>query len=174
MIVPCKDWPSAPASGGCGLDKGLSPGPRLPPRDRRRSPVADERRGHSNERGGQTVIAISNRSFSRNFSLSLTGYPSYRRFERFRPVLYASTREATPTGKTAEAIAACAAPSPSARAENLTASASACDLIKRSLPSRTAALVIPCRAALRRKKTRSAVCKDLPQIIFSHTPERCP
>ena len=72
MIVPCKDWPSAPASGGCGLDKGLSPGPRLPPRDRRRSPVADERRGHSNERAGQTVIAISNRWFSRNFSLSLT------------------------------------------------------------------------------------------------------
>ena len=72
VIVPCKDWPSAPASGGCGLDKGLSPGPRLPPRDRRRSPVADERRGHSNERAGQTVIAISNRWFSRNFSLSLT------------------------------------------------------------------------------------------------------
>src|SRR6516225_7428279 len=73
VIVPCKDWPSAPASGGCGLDKGLSPGPRLPPRDRRRSPVADERRGHSNERAGQTVIPISNRWFSRNFSLSLTG-----------------------------------------------------------------------------------------------------
>src|SRR6516165_7599576 len=72
VIVPCKDWPSAPACGGCGLDKGLSPGPRLPPRDRRRSPVADERRGHSNERAGQTVIAISNRWFSRNFSLSLT------------------------------------------------------------------------------------------------------
>jgi len=33
--VPCKDWPSATASGGYGLDKGLSPGPRLPPRDRR-------------------------------------------------------------------------------------------------------------------------------------------
>ena len=30
VIVPCKDWPSATAYGGCGLDKGLSPGPRLP------------------------------------------------------------------------------------------------------------------------------------------------
>jgi hypothetical protein len=35
VTVPCKDWPSASASGGYGLDKGLSPGPRLPPRDRR-------------------------------------------------------------------------------------------------------------------------------------------
>src|SRR5271167_2735481 len=35
VTVPCKDWPSAPASGGYGLDKGLPPGPRLPPRDRR-------------------------------------------------------------------------------------------------------------------------------------------
>ena len=25
VIVPCKDWPSATAYGGCGLDKGLSP-----------------------------------------------------------------------------------------------------------------------------------------------------
>src|SRR5271155_621517 len=33
--VPCKDGPSATASGSYGLDKGLSPGPRLPPRDRR-------------------------------------------------------------------------------------------------------------------------------------------
>src|SRR5947207_4370382 len=33
--VPCKDWPLATASGGYGLDKELSPGPRLPPRDRR-------------------------------------------------------------------------------------------------------------------------------------------
>jgi hypothetical protein len=23
--IPCKDWPSATASGGCGLDKGLPP-----------------------------------------------------------------------------------------------------------------------------------------------------
>ena len=27
VIVPCKDWPSATAYGGCGLDKGLSPRP---------------------------------------------------------------------------------------------------------------------------------------------------
>jgi hypothetical protein len=27
VIVPCKDWPSATAYGGCGLDKGLSPSP---------------------------------------------------------------------------------------------------------------------------------------------------
>jgi hypothetical protein len=27
VIVLCKDWPSATAYGGCGLDKGLSPGP---------------------------------------------------------------------------------------------------------------------------------------------------
>src|SRR6516225_3765112 len=74
VIFPCKDWRSAPDSGACGLDHGLSPRLRLPPRDRRRSPVADERRGHSNERAGQTVIAISNRWFSRNFSLSLTAY----------------------------------------------------------------------------------------------------
>ena len=40
VIVPCKDWPSATAYGGCGLDKGLSPGPRLPPRDRWRRPFA--------------------------------------------------------------------------------------------------------------------------------------
>ena len=26
VTVPCKDWPSATASGGYGLDKGLSPG----------------------------------------------------------------------------------------------------------------------------------------------------
>jgi hypothetical protein len=25
--IPCKDWPSATASGGCGLDKGLPPDP---------------------------------------------------------------------------------------------------------------------------------------------------
>jgi hypothetical protein len=25
--IPCKDWPSATASGGCGLDKGLRPDP---------------------------------------------------------------------------------------------------------------------------------------------------
>jgi ABC transporter substrate binding protein len=40
------------ASGGCGLDKGLSPGPRLPPRDRRWRPAGDEHRGHSNDRAG--------------------------------------------------------------------------------------------------------------------------
>src|SRR4029077_5797288 len=45
VTVPCKDWPSATASGGCGLDKGLPPGPRLPPRDRRWSPAGDEHRG---------------------------------------------------------------------------------------------------------------------------------
>jgi len=27
VMVPCKDWPSATASGGCGLDKGLPPNP---------------------------------------------------------------------------------------------------------------------------------------------------
>ena len=40
VIVPCKDWPSATAYGGCGLDEGRSPGPRLPPRDRRQRPLA--------------------------------------------------------------------------------------------------------------------------------------
>jgi hypothetical protein len=25
--IPCKEWPSATASGGCGLDKGLPPDP---------------------------------------------------------------------------------------------------------------------------------------------------
>ena len=72
VTVPCKDWPSATASGGCGLDKGLPPGPRLPPRDRRWSPAGDEHRGRSNDRAGRTAIAISNRWFSVNFSLALT------------------------------------------------------------------------------------------------------
>ena len=48
VIVPCKDWPSATAYGGCGLDKGLSPGPRLPPRDRRQGPLARANSGSAN------------------------------------------------------------------------------------------------------------------------------
>ena len=48
VIVPCKDWPSATAYGGCGLDKGLSPGPRLPPRDRWRRPFARANGGSAN------------------------------------------------------------------------------------------------------------------------------
>ena len=77
VTVPCKDWPSATASGGCGLDKGLPPGPRLPPRDRRWSPAGDEHRGRSNDRAGRTAIAISNRWFSVNFSLALTRRTDY-------------------------------------------------------------------------------------------------
>jgi hypothetical protein len=48
VIVPCKDWPSATAYGGCGLDKGLAPGPRLPPRDRRQGPLARANSGSAN------------------------------------------------------------------------------------------------------------------------------
>jgi len=45
VIVPCKDWPSATAFGGFGLDKGLLPGPRLPPRGRRQRPLARAKPG---------------------------------------------------------------------------------------------------------------------------------
>jgi hypothetical protein len=48
VIFPCKDWPSATAYGGCGLDKGLSPGPRLPPRDRRQGLLARANSGSVN------------------------------------------------------------------------------------------------------------------------------
>ena len=39
--IPCKDWPSATASGDCGLDKGSRPDPRLPPTTRQRNPFAE-------------------------------------------------------------------------------------------------------------------------------------
>jgi hypothetical protein len=48
VIFPCKDWPSTTAYGGCGLDKGLSPGPRLPPRDRRQGLLARAKSGSVN------------------------------------------------------------------------------------------------------------------------------
>src|SRR4029077_1550503 len=48
VIVPCQDWPSATAYGGCGLDKGLSSGPRLPPRDLWRRPFARANGGSAN------------------------------------------------------------------------------------------------------------------------------
>src|SRR4249920_3336740 len=82
VTVPCKDWPSATASGGCGLDKGLPPGPRLPPRDRRWSPAGDEHRGRSNDRAGRSAIAISNRWFSGNFSPALTAANEFARVLR--------------------------------------------------------------------------------------------
>src|SRR5262249_4886801 len=39
-LAPCKDWPSATAYGGCGLDRGPAPNSRLPPGQRRRRPLA--------------------------------------------------------------------------------------------------------------------------------------
>ena len=63
VIVPCKDWPSATAYGGCGLDKGLSPGPRLPPRDRRQGPLARANSGSANlSTPGSIPVSVEGRA----------------------------------------------------------------------------------------------------------------
>src|SRR5215469_18620974 len=63
-LAPCKDWPSATAYGGCGLDRRPSPNPRLPPGQRRRRPLAranprgrffERKRVHSRECRGDEV-----------------------------------------------------------------------------------------------------------------------
>jgi len=67
VIVPCKDWPSATAYGGCGLDKGLSPGPRLPPRDRWRRPFARANGGSANlSTPGSIPMSVEGMRFCRS------------------------------------------------------------------------------------------------------------
>ena len=81
VIVPCKDWPSATAYGGCGLDKGLSPGPRLPPRDRWRRPFARANGGSANL-STPGSIPMSVEAKPRNLK-----NPRPRPRQRFRPAL---------------------------------------------------------------------------------------
>src|ERR1700740_1751465 len=67
VIVPCKDWPSATAYGGCGLDKGLSPGPRLPPSDRRQGPLPRANSGSANLSTPGSIL-VSVEAYSRKVS----------------------------------------------------------------------------------------------------------
>jgi hypothetical protein len=64
VIVPCKDWRSATAYGGCGLDKGLSPPPFATKRSMAQTVRARQRWVrlfehtwvHSHERRGGDVL----------------------------------------------------------------------------------------------------------------------